>query len=181
MSERNHPLRDFLTTPSIAMVGLLLLYFGVPIGGERNGGSQAIGWALTAVGVLAVGYTFYRHIINYATGADHGLTIPDLIVLFETLLVVFSAVYFFMARADPDQMHGLDTRIDALYFSLTTFATVGFGDITATGQISRVIVMVQMLFDLVFVGALVSIATSTVKQRAAAGDLPVQKSKRKER
>ena len=180
MSERTQRIRGFWTTPSIAMAGLLLLYFAIPIGGNSDVGTQAIGWVLTAVGVVAVGYTFYRHIVNYAAG-NHDLTIKDLVLLFEALLVVFSAVYFFMAKADPSEMHGLHTRIDALYFSLTTFATVGFGDIVATGQISRVIVMIQMLFDLVFVGALVSIATTTVKERAAAGELQLPKSKRKER
>ena len=180
MSERAGRFRAFWTTPSVAMAGLLLLYFGFPIGQANGAEGQALGWVLTLVGVLAVGYTFYRHIINYATGADHGLTIKDLLVLFEALLIVFSAVYFFMAKDASHEMNGINTRIDAFYFSLTTFATVGFGDITATGQIGRVIVSIQMLFDLVFVGALVSIASSNVKQRAAAGELPIQ-TKRKER
>ena len=35
---------------------------------------------------------------------------------------------------------------------LTVFATVGFGDITATSQSARVLVMVQMVLDLVILG-----------------------------
>jgi voltage-gated potassium channel len=35
---------------------------------------------------------------------------------------------------------------------LTVLATVGFGDITATSQSARVLVMVQMVLDLVILG-----------------------------
>jgi voltage-gated potassium channel len=41
---------------------------------------------------------------------------------------------------------------DALYFTLTVFSTLGFGDITATSQSATVIVMVQMVLDLVILG-----------------------------
>jgi hypothetical protein len=43
-------------------------------------------------------------------------------------------------------------RTDALYFTVTTFATVGFGDITATSQIARLMVTVQMVLDLLILG-----------------------------
>jgi len=35
------------------------------------------------------------------------------------------------------QMSGLETKTDAIYFTVTIVATVGFGDITATGQAAR--------------------------------------------
>ena len=39
-----------------------------------------------------------------------------------------------------------------LYFTVTVFATVGFGDINATSQTARVLVMVQMILDLIVLG-----------------------------
>ncbi len=44
------------------------------------------------------------------------------------------------------------TRTDSLYFTVTTFATVGFGDITATSQTARLMVTVQMILDLLALG-----------------------------
>ena len=46
-----------------------------------------------------------------------------------------------MAQADPANFstHTL-TRTDALYFTITIFATVGFGDISATSQSARLLV-----------------------------------------
>lgn len=47
------------------------------------------------------------------------------------------------------------TRTDALYFAITVFATVGFGDIAATSQTARIIVTVQMILDLIVIGLVV--------------------------
>ena len=51
-------------------------------------------------------------------------------------LLLFAATYYVMAQADLSNfnVHSL-TRTDALYFTVTVFATVGFGDITATTQV----------------------------------------------
>ena len=40
------------------------------------------------------------------------------------------------------------TRADALYFAVTVFSTVGFGDITPESEAARVVLIVQMLGDL---------------------------------
>jgi voltage-gated potassium channel len=48
-------------------------------------------------------------------------------------LLLFAATYFLVAQDDPANFntHTL-TRTDALYFTVTIFATVGFGDISPT-------------------------------------------------
>jgi hypothetical protein len=44
------------------------------------------------------------------------------------------------------------THTDALYFTVTVFATVGFGDITAKTETARLVVTGQMAVDLVIIG-----------------------------
>jgi hypothetical protein len=44
------------------------------------------------------------------------------------------------------------TRTNALYFTVTVFATVGFGDITAKTEAARLVVTGQMLIDLIILG-----------------------------
>ena len=55
------------------------------------------------------------------------------------------------------QFRGLETKIDAVYFTVVTIGTVGYGDITPIGQGARVAVTLQILFTLTVVGAAIRI------------------------
>ena len=68
-------------------------------------------------------------------------------------LVLFASTYFVMERASAAAFTEPLTRTDALYFAVTVFSTVGFGDITAKSEIARVVLIVQMLADLAVLGA----------------------------
>jgi hypothetical protein len=63
-------------------------------------------------------------------------------------------------------MSGISTRTDALYFTVATLTTVGYGDVHAQGQIARSLVTLQLLFDVVFVGAAVSTLLRSLRLRA---------------
>jgi len=71
-------------------------------------------------------------------------------------LLLFAWAYFTMANNNPANFntHPL-TRTDALYFAVTVFSTVGFGDIVAVSQSARLVVTVQMLLDLLALGLVV--------------------------
>src|SRR5829696_4986596 len=68
-------------------------------------------------------------------------------------LLLFAAAYFLLAQADASNF-SVETlnRTDSLYFTVTVFATVGFGDITAASETARVLVTVQMILDLIVLG-----------------------------
>ena len=44
------------------------------------------------------------------------------------------------------------SRTDTLYFAVTIFSTVGFGDISATSESARLVVTLQMILDLIILG-----------------------------
>jgi voltage-gated potassium channel len=67
-------------------------------------------------------------------------------------LLLFASAYFVMARASPATFSHHLTRTDALYFTVTTFSTVGYGDITAASQAARLVVTAQMILDLLALG-----------------------------
>jgi voltage-gated potassium channel len=67
-------------------------------------------------------------------------------------LLLFASVYYVMARASPGSFSSHLSRTDALYFTVTTFSTVGYGDITATSQTARLVVIAQMILDLLALG-----------------------------
>jgi voltage-gated potassium channel len=67
-------------------------------------------------------------------------------------LLLFASAYFAMERATPGSFNHPLTRTDALYFTVTTFSTVGYGDITAVSQSARLMVTAQMILDLLALG-----------------------------
>ena len=71
-------------------------------------------------------------------------------------LLLFASTYFLISQADAGNFNvsGL-TRNDALYFTVTVFTTVGFGDIAATSQNARALVTAQMILDLVLIGVVI--------------------------
>jgi hypothetical protein len=68
-------------------------------------------------------------------------------------LLLFATSYYLMVQADVGSFsaHPL-TRTDTLYFTVTVFATVGFGDISPASQAARLLVMAQMILDLLVLG-----------------------------
>ena len=58
-----------------------------------------------------------------------------------------------MERASAASFTQPLTRTDALYFAVTVFSRVGFGDITPKSEAARVVLIVQMLGDLALLGA----------------------------
>ncbi len=49
-----------------------------------------------------------------------------------------------------------------MYFTVTVFSTVGFGDITAKTDLARTLVTLQMIFSLVVLGLLVKLFSTAV-------------------
>ncbi|MFD9724102.1 potassium channel family protein [Streptomyces sp. NPDC059072] len=78
-------------------------------------------------------------------------------------LVVFSAVYYLVARSDPASFTEPLDRTDALYFTVTVFATVGFGDIAPVSETTRVLTTAQMVADLIVVGIVAKVLFGAVR------------------
>ncbi|WP_344049703.1 potassium channel family protein [Streptomyces thermoalcalitolerans] len=78
-------------------------------------------------------------------------------------LLLFASAYFLLDRATAGSFSESLTRTDALYFALTTFTTVGYGDITARSQTARVLVMLQMTGGLLFVGVAARVLAEAIQ------------------
>jgi len=88
--------------------------------------------------------------------------IQRLLVALYLLVLGFALLYAITSAVAPEQFAGLANRTDALYFSVTTTATVGFGDVHAAGTPARLMVTVQMLFNLIYIGTALRILTAGI-------------------
>ncbi|MFG3205783.1 potassium channel family protein [Streptomyces sp. NPDC048192] len=78
-------------------------------------------------------------------------------------LVLFASGYYVLEHTVPGSFSTHLTRTDALYFTLSTFTTVGFGDITPVSQTGRVLAMCQMACGLLLAGVAVRVLTGAVR------------------
>lgn len=67
-------------------------------------------------------------------------------------LLLFASSYVVMAMLSAANFGQKLTHTDALYFTVTVFSTVGFGDITPKTQAARLVVTGQMVADLIILG-----------------------------
>lgn len=83
------------------------------------------------------------------------------VMVLETVLM-FASVYLELIQV-PGQILGLQTPLDAVYFTMTTLMTIGFGDISAEGQLARGVVLVQMLFTVLVLSSSVRLFTTLTR------------------
>ena len=96
----------------------------------------------------------------------------SLFVLVVALVVLFALTYTAMSVANPASFTESLTKADAIYFTVTTLSTTGFGDIAADTEVARWVVTTQMLFDLVVVVGLARVfvlAAKTSRARRSKG------------
>src|SRR5208283_161957 len=129
---------------------LVVLYYVLPL--DRPWDSD------TAVRLL-IGLLVFAGVMVWGVRSIAGSRYPGvraaetLGLILPLFLVLFASTYFLMERASAASFTQPLTRTDALYFTVTVFSTVGFGDITAKSETVRVVLIVQMLADLALLGA----------------------------
>lgn len=89
---------------------------------------------------------------------------------FPMVVLLFATTYFVTGDRDPATFSEPMTRIDSLYFTMTVFATVGFGDITPVSEGARAMVTVQMVVDLILIGLVARAFVRSVRTGLARRD-----------
>ena len=79
------------------------------------------------------------------------------------LLLCYAAVYAMLSTSRPASFTEVLGRTDALYFTVTVFATVGFGDIAPTSEVARIVTTTQMVTGIVVLGVVARLLVGAVK------------------
>ena len=139
---------------------LVVLYYLLPL--ERP-------WSAGTAARLLVGLLVFAGVMLWQVRAIAGARYPALRaaealgLILPLYLVLFASTYFVMERTSAANFTQPLTRTDALYFTVTVLATVGFGDITPKSEAARVVLIVQMLGDLALLGAGIRILLGAVQ------------------
>ncbi len=144
-----------------AAVIMVVLYFLMPLHPRRIDdavGAQlvlglALVGALLAWQVNAITRARYPRLRAMQTAAT---SVPFFLLLFATIAYLVGHVH-------PGSYSQPMTRLDALYFVVTVFTTVGFGDITPVSQVARSVTIVEMLGNLILLGLIARVVVGAVQ------------------
>jgi voltage-gated potassium channel len=83
----------------------------------------------------------------------------------SVLIVAFASLHYAVATHVADQYTGIATKLDSVYYTVTMLSTVGFGDITADGQLARLLATLNILFNLIALGIGIRLVTHAAQTR----------------
>ncbi len=148
-AERRRLIAIGLLRALIATTLLVVAYYLLPFSDV----SKAKSVVLLVVGMLAVILIVIWEVRAILKAAHPGVKAVEALAITAPLfLLLFASAYYLMEQATPGSFSQSLSRTDALYFTVTTFSTVGYGDITAKSEGARVLVIFQMLADLILLG-----------------------------
>lgn len=160
-SQRWRPIAVAALRGALTASVLVTLYYVLPL--DRRSGTWAV-LELVGGAFVLIGLTIWQ---VWAITHSKYPGLRALAVLFVTLplfILLFASTYYLMSQGEASNFTSKLSRTDALYFTVTIFATVGFGDITARADPARLVVTAQMVLDLIILGLGLRIILTAVQR-----------------
>jgi voltage-gated potassium channel len=150
-----------MARPALTTTGLVFLYYLLPLGEHLNGPTAA-----SLLGGMVLFGALLTWQVRQIRAAEHPRlrAIEALSFSGPLFILIFSALYYATSKTAPASFSEGLSRTDSLYFTVTVFATVGFGDIVPVTQSARVTVLIQMIGDLVLVGVVAHAIVGAVRE-----------------
>ncbi len=146
---------------ALAVVLLVVAYYQAPLDRSLTPTAAVLFIGALVAGALTV-VVEVRAILASATPMVKAVRVIALGL--PLLLVLFAATYVTVDGQQAGAFSEPLSRTDGLYFTVTTFATVGYGDITPVTELTRALVTIQMLVGLVAVGVIAKVVLGAVRR-----------------
>lgn len=151
---------------ALALLGVVLLlvaYFALPYE-KLDSRHPALAWTVFTVLLSVLGVATLWQTIRAMT-VEAGRPGVAIMLLSLAALLTFAASYRSMATFPGEFKGDISTRLDALYFMVVTLATVGYGDISPSGQVARAVVIIQLLYSFSVLAAGVTAVSARTRKR----------------
>lgn len=133
----------------ISIAVLVALYYIMPFSRIDGAPSLLLLAGCLVVLVIAMAWQLRSIILSPTPGFR---AVEILAVVFPLVILVPATTYTLMSQSNEGAFSEGLTRSDALYFAITVFSTVGFGDIAPLSQSARIVVSAQICINLVLLG-----------------------------
>jgi voltage-gated potassium channel len=132
-----------------SIAALLTIYYLLPL----DHTSTVVGAVTLVIGLVALIVLIGFQISWIVRSPFPGLrAVEALATSVPLFLLLFASTYLVMGTISASNFSQPLTHTDSLYFTVTVFATVGFGDIVPKTETARLVVTGQMAADLVVIG-----------------------------
>ena len=149
---------------TLGVIILFAAYFLIPT--KNVGQGSDLPWLILALGIFAAVAALQ---IPAIVSAPYPIVraVGTMAMLVSLYILIFARIYLSISLGDPLVFsRPLDT-VTALYFTVTVFATVGFGDIVAQSNGTMLLVTFQMLLNLAVIGTLIRLVTTAAQHGVA--------------
>ena len=150
---------------AVSLTLLFSAYFFLPTKSEKDSSSDVLDLILL---LLVFGIVVGVQVPAIVRAVHPVLRAVEALTLIIALyLLIFARVYLSNSLSDPAVFNHPLNHTTALYFTVTVFATVGFGDFVAATDGMRAMVTVQMVLNLVVLGLIIRLITSAAQRGVA--------------
>jgi len=131
----------------------LAIFFTIPYDGLSDNRQAVLRLVVGLSLLLVVIVVLIRRILS--APLPQLKTLEALVVLLVKFICLFAGTYLLISHFDSGAFNEPLTHISALYFTIVTFGTVGFGDIAPQSDLARLLVSAQIIIDFVFIAAII--------------------------
>jgi hypothetical protein len=148
----------------IALVLVVVMAAALVVATSANGNNElAIGSSIRLILSLTAAAAVLRGVVDHPT--VDGETLMGALSLYLLLGMVFASVFGLIGGMESGPFFvGSDdgSWVDRLYFSFTTMTTVGYGDLTASSDLGRMLAITEALLGQLYLVSVVAVVVSNL-------------------
>jgi len=145
----------------LSATALVVVYYLAPL--NRSITAWLVVWLIISAIALAGALAWQLRSIM-RSDAPRLRAVETVAIGLPFLLVFYASLYALLSFNQPASFTQNLGRTDALYFTMTVFSTIGFGDIAPVTEAPRIVTMTQMVAGLIAVGVVARLVVGAVKR-----------------
>jgi len=140
---------------------MIVVYYQAPL--DRPITAWLVVWLILGVVALA-GALAWQLLTIMKSDTPRLRAVETIAIGLPFLLLFYASMYALLSFNQPASFTQKLGRTDALYFTMTVFSTIGFGDIAPVTEVARIVTMTQMVAGLIAVGVVARLVVGAVKR-----------------